>query len=202
MTTDPQTTSPSKPSLWVDFGPLLIFFIVNFSARGFTDDPTLPILAATASLMATMPIAMAWSWKKRGHIPRMMWASLILVLIFGGLTLYLQDETFIKLKPTVLFTFFGLVLTIGALMGKPLLKYLMDVAFPNLSDRGWLLFSRNFGLLFLFKAGLNEYVWRNFSTDAWVTFKTFGFVGLTFLFVFTQMPMIMKNTKPAKPTGN
>lgn len=199
MTDQQQTKTPPKTTFWVDFGPLLVFFAVNFIyGKFFAQNPADGILAATASLMITMPIAMTWSQKKRGHIPRIMWASLVLVLIFGGLTLYLQDETFIKLKPTVLFSVFGLILAGGAFMGKPLLRYLMDMAFPGLSEKGWLLLSRNFGLFFLLKAGVNEYVWRNYSTDAWVTFKTFGFITLTFLFMFTQMPMIIRNSKMSK----
>ena len=156
MATTPDTKNPPKPNLLVDFGPLLVFFAINFIyGRFFAENPTDGILAATASLMITMPMAMAWSWKKRGRISRMMWASLILVLIFGGLTLYLKDETFIKLKPTVLFSAFGLILTGGALMGKPFLKYVMDMAFPGLDDKGWLLLSRNFGLFFRAIVGLD-----------------------------------------------
>ena len=199
MATTPDTNNPPKLNMLVDFGPLLVFFAVNFIyGKFFAENATDGILAATASLMITMPIAMAWSWNKRKRIPRIMWASLVLVLFFGGLTLYFQDETFIKLKPTVLFSAFGLILAGGAFMGKPFLKYVMDMAFPGLDEKGWLLLSRNFGLFFLFKAGLNEFVWRNYSTDTWVTFKTFGFITLTFLFVFSQMPMIMRHSKAQK----
>lgn len=177
------TPKPATPNFLIDFGPLLIFFAMNWF-KG--------IYWATGSLMVTMPIAMAWSWFTRKHIPKMLWISGLLVLVFGGLTLYLQDEQFIKLKPTVIFTFFGLVLIGGYAMKKPLIKHLMEMALPGMEEKGWMLLTRNWGLFFFFKAGLNEFVWRSFTTDTWVTFKTFGFLVLTFLFMFTQIPILKK----------
>jgi intracellular septation protein len=176
---------PLKPAqrLLIDLGPLVVFFVTNFAFG---------IFPATASLMATMPIAMFLSWRLRGAISPILWVSGVLVLVFGGLTLYLNDERFIKLKPTVLFTAFGLILLGGWLKGKPLVKYLLDPAFPPVADRAWLILTRNWGLFFLVKAGLNELVWRNFSTDVWVSVKTFGYPLITFLFVMAHYPLLMR----------
>lgn len=176
---------PLKPAqrLLIDFGPLLAFFVTNFAFG---------IYPATASLMATMPLAMFLSWRLRGAISPILWVSGTLVLVLGGLTLYLADERFIKLKPTILFSAFGLILLGGWLRGKPLVKYLLDPAFPPIADKAWLILTRNWGFFFLVKAGLNEMVWRNLSTDAWVTVKTFGFPLITFLFIMAHYPLLMK----------
>lgn len=171
------------PIFWLDFSPLLVFFGVNF-AYG--------IFPATISLMVTMPIAMAVSWLKRKHIPPVLWISGLLVLVFGGLTLYFNDERFIKVKPTIIFSLFGLILVGGYLRGKALIKFVFEPAFPPIADRGWMILSRNYGLLNFLLAGLNEFVWRTYSTDTWVTIKVFGFMGLTLLFFFTQIPVLMK----------
>jgi len=171
------------PNFLIDFGPLLIFFALNFLKD---------IYWATGSLMVTMPLAMGWSWVKRKHIPPMLWTSSLLVLIFGGLTLYLQDEELIKIKATVLFALFGLILLAGYAFKKPFIKFLFETAMPGMERKGWLLLTRNWGLFFLAEAAVNEFVRRSYSTDIWVTFKTFGFMVLTFLFVFTQIPVIMK----------
>ena len=181
-----------KYRFWIDFGPLLVFFLVNFKWG---------IYYATGSIMAVMPIAMFASWKINGRVSPVLWFSGIMVLIFGGLTIYLQDERFIKIKPTVLFTFFSIVLLIGLRRKKAFLKYLFEGAFPPMNERGWYLLTRNYALFMLFKAGLNEAVWRNFSTDTWVSVKVWGFTALTFLFILTQVPMMMRHTKAEAKAG-
>ena len=184
MTGKPQKTSKVGVSNFlIDFGPLLVFFAVNF---------TYGIFPATLSLMVTMPIAMAISWIKRKHIPPVLWVSGILVLIFGGLTLYFDDERFIKIKPTIIFSLFGLILLGGYLKGKALIKFLFEPAFPPIAEKGWMIISRNYGLLNLLLAGFNEVIWRTVSTDTWVTIKVFGFTTLTFLFFLSQIPVIKK----------
>lgn len=182
---------PMKPAhrALVDFGPLLVFFAVNY---GFG------IFYATASLMVTMPIAIFISWRVRKALSPMLWISGLLVLVFGGLTLYLQDERFIKIKPTIIFSLFGLVLLGGLIKGKPLIKYLLDSAFPPIAHRGWMMLSRNWMLYFLAMAGANEFVWRTFSTDTWVAVKTFGYVTASFLFMMAQVPLLMKYAEKRK----
>jgi len=188
MKTAPAPLKPASRFL-VDFGPLLIFFVMNFSFG---------IFPATASLMATMPIAMLLSRRLRGAVSPILWVSGALVLVFGGLTLYFADERFIKLKPTILFSAFGLILLGGWLRGKPLVKYLLDPAFPPIADKAWLILTRNWGFFFLLKAALNEAIWRSFSTDAWVSIKTFGYPLATFLFVMAHYPLLMKYAEKPK----
>jgi len=183
MTKSPQKKRAAAPNILIDFGPLLIFFALNF-VKG--------IYWATGSLMITMPLAIGYSWAKRKHVPPMLWFSGILVLIFGGLTLYLQDETFIKIKPTAIFTIFGLTLMAGYFTRRPFIKVLMEASLPGMEEKGWMLLTRNWALFFFFEAALNEVIWRNFSTDVWVTLKTFGFIVLTFLFVILQFPVMRK----------
>ena len=179
----PKNPKAGVPNFLIDFGPLLVFFGVNFSYG---------IFPATLSLMVTMPFAMAISWIKRKHIPPVLWVSGVLVLIFGGLTLYFDDERFIKIKPTIIFSMFGLILLGGTLKGKALIKFIFEPAFPPMAEKGWMIISRNYGLLNLFLAGFNEFIWRTYSTDTWVTVKVFGFMALTLLFFFSQIPVLMK----------
>jgi len=117
---------------------------------------------------------------------------LVIISVFGGLTLYLQDETFIKVKVTIINGLFSATLLGGWLIKKPLLKYVLGEAM-KLEFAGWMLMSRNWGLFFLVIAIANEIVWRNFSTDTWVTYKTFGILPLTFIFMMTQLPIMQKH---------
>lgn len=179
------THPPLKPEqrLIVDFGPLLVFFIINL-AYG--------IYAATVGLIVVMPVAMLLSWRMNKAISPMLWLSTILIFTFGGLTLYFADERFIKLKPTILFTVFGLVLLSGWLRKKPLVKHLLDPALPSVTNDVWLVLTRNWGFFFLIKAALNEIVWRSVSTDSWVLMKTFGYPLVTFCFVVAHYPLLTK----------
>jgi intracellular septation protein len=115
------------------------------------------------------------------------------VVVFGGLTLWLQNETFIKLKPTIIYVLFAVVLLGGLAFGKSLLGYVFDAVF-KLTDEGWRKLTLRWGLFFVVLAVLNEIVWRSVSTDTWVTFKVFGFLPLTFLFALAQMPLINRST--------
>ncbi len=182
MTKTPKT-KPAAPNFLIDFGPLLVFFALNFIKD---------IYWATGSLMVTMPLAIGYSYFKRKHVPPMLWISGLLVLVFGSLTLYLQDSEFIKIKATVVFSLFGLILMTGYLFKRPFIRFLFETAFPKMEQRGWMLLTRNWALFFFLEASLNEVIWRNFSTDVWVSFKTFGFLILTFLFMFTQVPVLKK----------
>ena len=117
----------------------------------------------------------------------------VVVLIFGGRTLWLHDDTFIKVKPTIVNTLFGVVLLGGLFFGKSLLGYVFNAAF-SLNEEGWRKLTLRWGIFFLFLAVLNEVVWRNFSDEAWVNFKVWGTMPITILFTLSQMPLILKHT--------
>jgi intracellular septation protein len=179
----------------LELGPLGVFFFAN--ARGEWLAEILPALAglggplfiATALFMVAMLVSLAVSLVLTRRLPIMPLVTGVVVLIFGGLTLWLQDETFIKMKPTIVNTLFGSALLGGLLFGKSLLGYVFDAVF-KLTDEGWRKLTFRWGLFFFVLAILNEIVWRNFSTDMWVNFKVFGIMPLTFLFTLTQLPLI------------
>lgn len=118
--------------------------------------------------------------------------SALLVGIFGGLTLILKDPTFIKIKPTIINCLFAAILIIGVTLKKPPLKYLLQMAI-TLDDQGWRILSLRWAGLFIFLAGLNEYIWRNFPEDFWVNFKVFGMLPISILFMLTQIPLIQRH---------
>jgi len=167
-----------------ELGPLLVFFLVNWFEG---------IYAATGAFMVAMVAAMAYSWHVSRHVAPMLWVSTVLVLVFGGMTLWLQDATFIKLKPTLVYTIFAVVLGVGLMTGRSFLRLLLGAAFPAMTDRGWQLLTRNWVIFFLAMAVVNEIVWRNTSTDLWVAFKTFGAIPLTLLFALSQTPVLLKH---------
>jgi intracellular septation protein len=186
-----QPSSPKKkldPRLKfaLELGPLVVFFIVN-SKFG--------IFYATGVLMVGVLLTLAVSWMVTKHLPAMPVVTAILVLVFGGLTVFLQNETFIKLKVTILYSMFGAAL-IGALyFGKLLLPAVFDMAI-HIDDEGWRKLTWRWGLFFFFLAGLNEVVRRVVTTDEWVNFKVFGILPLTILFAVSQAPLIMKHQIP------
>lgn len=183
-------TIPRKKELegWrklaVDLGPLVVFFAAY--AR-------FDIFVATGAFMAATAAAMAFAWALTRHIPAMTWFSAVLVGVFGGLTLWLKDDIFIKMKPTIVYLIFSAVLFFGILRGRNYLKSLLGSAFHGLSEAGWLLLARRWALFFLLLAVLNEIFWRFFSTDVWMHFKVWGDTLLTFAFAMAQMPMLLKN---------
>jgi intracellular septation protein len=128
-----------------------------------------------------------------GHLPIMPFVSGIVVVIFGSLSIYLQNETFIKMKPTIVNALFGVALLGGLAFGKSLLGYVFNAAF-QLDAEGWRKLTIRWGIFFLFLAVLNEVVWRNFSDDFWVAFKVWGTMPITIIFTMAQMPLIMKHT--------
>ena len=168
--------------LALDIGPLVLFFAANARFGIFT---------ATAAFMAAVLVALAVSYALTRHIEVMPIITAIIVLIFGGLTLVLHDELFIKLKPTIIYLLFGGTLLGGLALGKPLLGMVFDQMF-HLTDEGWRKLTWRWVLFFFALAVLNEIVWRTQTTDFWVSFKLFGVVPLTFLFGALQMPLINK----------
>jgi intracellular septation protein len=174
--------------LALDIGPLVLFFAAN--AR-------LGIFFATAAFMAAVLIALAVSYVLTRHVAIMPLVTAAIVLVFGGLTLVLHDELFIKLKPTIIYVLFGGTLLGGLALGKPLLGILFDQMF-HLTEEGWRRLTWRWILFFFALAVLNEIVWRTQTTDFWVSFKLFGVVPLTFLFGALQYPLLLKYR--AEPT--
>lgn len=176
--------------LLIDLGPLLVFFLVNFFAPV---SPLTRIFVATGAFMVAMIIALAFSAIRYRSVSPLLWFSGIMVMVLGGITLWLHDETFIKLKPTIYYLFVAALLGFGLWKDRPLLKMVLGSAYPGLTDEGWRKLTRNWALFFLFMAGLNEAVWRSTSTDFWVGFKLWGAIPLTFLFAVANLPMLMRH---------
>ena len=174
--------------LALELGPLGVFFFANARFGLFT---------ATAVFMVTTIAALSVSWWLTRKLAIMPVVTGIIVLVFGGLTLLLQDETFIKMKPTIVNVLFGTVLLVGLLFGRALLGYVFDSVF-RLDDEGWRKLTFRWGVFFFVLAALNEVMWRSFSTDTWVTFKVFGIMPLTIAFTLSQMPLIQRHSLPEK----
>jgi intracellular septation protein len=168
--------------LVLDIGPLVLFFATN--AR-------FGIYTATAAFMAAVLIALAVSYSMTRHVAIMPLVTAVIVLVFGGLTLILHDDLFIKLKPTIIYVLFGGTLLVGLALGKPLLGLLFESVF-HLTEEGWRKLTWRWALFFFALAALNEIVWRTQTTDFWVSFKLLGVVPLTFLFGALQYPLLVK----------
>jgi intracellular septation protein len=168
--------------LALDIGPLLVFFVAN---------SRLGIFGGTAVFMVAIVVALGISYAMTRHWPIMPVVSAVIVLVFGGLTLILHDETFIKVKPTIIYALFGGALLVGYFFDKPLLEIVFDSVF-HITDEGWRKLTLRWAGFFLFLAVLNEVVWRTQSTDFWVSAKLFGFMPLTFIFGALQVPLLMK----------
>ncbi|HEY8263352.1 MAG TPA: septation protein A [Methyloceanibacter sp.] len=175
-----EPTTPLK--LAIDLGPLLLFFGANAAAG---------IYVATGVFMVATFVALGFAWWRYHKLPVMLLVTAAIVLVFGGLTLYLRDDTFIKLKPTIVYLIFAGLLAGGLLMKKPVLELLFGAAF-SLTEEGWRKLTWRWALFFVAMAIVNEAVRRNFSTDIWVSFKAFGFLPLTFLFAVAQVPLMQR----------
>ena len=182
--------------LVLEVGPIAVFFLAY---RMAPVDEALPIaerqleqiLFSTAIFVPTILAALAASWRLTRKLPRMAVITAVVVTIFGGLTLILRDDTFVKMKPTILYSLFAGILGFGLLRGQSYLKYLMDELIP-MQDAGWLKFTHRFVLFYLFLAALNEFVWRSYGTDAWVNFRTFVLPAANFLFIMAQLPLFQR----------
>jgi intracellular septation protein len=177
---------PTEPNplvkLAIDLGPLLAFFAAYGRAG---------IYWATGVLMLATVVALAASWKVLGRITAVPVVTAVLVVVFGGLTFWLDDPRFIKIKPTIINLLFAGVLTAGLVLGRPLLKLLLGEAF-NLTEEGWRKLTIRWTAFFLCMALANEVVWRNFSESAWVNFKVFGILPLTVAFAMAQIGLIRR----------
>ncbi len=197
----PSETEKHNPMLKMvlELGPLLVFFFGNLRAEWLAKQfPALtaiggPLFIATALFMAATVLSLIVSKIVFKHLPIMPFVSGIVVVIFGSLSIWLQDETFIKMKPTIVNSLFGVVLLGGLLFGRSLLGYVFNAAF-QLDDEGWRKLTLRWGIFFLFLAVLNEAVWRNFSDAVWVNFKVWGTMPITIIFTLAQMPLIMKHS--------
>lgn len=172
--------------LAIELGPLLVFFGTN-ALYG--------IYAGTAAFMVATVLSLGIAWLRYRKIPVMPLVSGVIVMAFGALTLYLQDDTFIKLKPTIVYTMFAGLLAAGLVFKRHVLELLFGPVF-NLTETGWRKLTLRWTLFFVAMAVLNEIIWRNFSTDFWVNFKVFGFLPLTFLFAMAQVPLMQRYTLP------
>ncbi|POO54605.1 septation protein A [Agrobacterium rosae] len=183
----------------LELGPLVVFFFANSRGEWLANTfPVLtefggPIFIATGLFMIATILALTVSWILTRTLPMMPLISGIVVLVFGALTLYLQNDTFIKMKPTIVNALFGVILLGGLLFGHSLLGYVFNSAF-KLNEEGWRKLTFRWGFFFLFLAVLNEVVWRGFSTDTWVAFKVWGTMPITILFTMAQMPLIMRHS--------
>lgn len=178
-----------KPA--VDYGPL-VAFLAGYAGGN--------LFIATAALMATTVVALVLSLVVAQRVPVMALLTGIVVGLFGGLTLWLKDDTFIKMKPTIIQLLLAIVLLGGLARGKSLLKPLMESSWP-MDAVGWRILTLRFAAFFIAMAGLNEVVWRTQSTSVWVGFKVFGILGLSFLFMLTQMPLLQRHHQGEEAAG-
>lgn len=168
--------------LATELGPLLVFFAANAKFNLFV---------ATGAFMVAIVVAVVASYVVVRHVPLMALVTAVIVLVFGGLTLVLHDETFIKIKPTIIYTLFALTLFVGLMLGRSFIAVLFDQVF-NLTPQGWRLLTIRWAVFFAAMAALNEVIWRTQTTDFWVAFKAFGVVPLTMIFAMAQMPLVKR----------
>ena len=202
--TDKAKSEPGGGSrLLIDIGPLLVFFLVNF----FAPVPgALKIFVATAAFMAAMMSALIYSAIRYRHVSPLLLFSGVMVVILGGLTIWLHNETFIKIKPTIYYALVAALLAFGLATGKPLLKSVLGSSYPGLDEEGWRKLTRNWAIFFAVMAVVNEAVWRNSTTDFWIGFKLWGAVPATLLFAAANIPMLLRHglaaddaAQPAEP---
>lgn len=189
-----KTINPMLKSA-LEFGPIILFFIGYLRLRdqvftiGGTDyDGFIIVTAAFVPLIALTTFIL---WRLTGHVSKMQLATVVLVTLFGGLSVWLNDDRFFKMKPTMIYVLFGGILGVGLLQGKSYLKFVMEEALP-LQDEGWMILTRRLTAFFIGLAVLNEVIWRTQSTDTWVYFKTFGLTAAVFVFFMTQAGVFTK----------
>jgi intracellular septation protein len=188
MSTEQEPQGAGK--LLIDLGPLLVFFVVNFLAPV---PSVIKIFVATGAFMVAMVIAMLFSAIRYRRISPLLWFSGVMVVVLGGLTIWLHNENFIKMKPTLYYVIVSGLLWFGLATDRPLLQRVLGSTYPGLSEQGWKKLTRNWVAFFAFMAVLNEAVWRNSSTDFWVGFKLWGALPLTFLFAAANIPMLLRH---------
>lgn len=181
--------------LGLEMGPIVIFFVAYLKLReqifliGGTEYEG--FIVVTAGFVPLMILSSAILWKLTGHLSKMQVATLVLVVVFGGLSVWLNDDRFFKMKPTMIYLLFGGALGLGLLRGQSYLKYVMEEMMP-LKEEGWMLLTRRLTVFFIVLAVLNELIWRTQTTDTWVYFKTFGLTAAVFAFFMTQGGLLQK----------
>ncbi len=197
-----ETAPAQKPkSSWVnlvvDFGPLLIFFLAyrHFSPAGEGDTigTVSAVIKGTIAFMIATVIALGVSKWRLGHISPMLWLTTVLIVGFGALTVVFHDAFWIQIKPTAVYLMFAAVLFVGLMRGKAMLKYLLQSAFEGLNEEGWMKLSRNWAWFFVLLAVLNTALVFTVSFDTWLQAKLWGFTVLSFVFTFSQLPMVLKH---------
>ena len=200
-------TEPAKPAparkksglvnLAVDYGPLLIFFLVyrHYSPANKEDAvaEVFAVIQGTGAFIIAAIFALGISKWRLGHVSPMLWLSTVLIVGFGLLTIWLNDPFYVQIKPTVIYILFAAALLGGVWKGKALLKVLLGAAFEGLNDEGWMKLSRNWGLFFIVLAATNETLRHWFSFGDWLAAKLWVFIPASFLFTFSQIPMLLKH---------
>ncbi|MCW5770867.1 MAG: septation protein A [Rhodospirillaceae bacterium] len=190
----------------LEIGPLAVFFF-TYVGWDYLFPPPAPrpagtvgdnLMAATAVLMVAVVVSLALSYKWERRVPLMPLVTAVMVLVFGGLTLILRDEIFIKMKPTIVNALFAAALFAGLVFNRPFLQPLLGHTL-QLQDRGWRILTWRWAIFFVFLAGLNEFVWRSFSTDLWVSFKAWGMFPITLIFAIAQVPLIQRYAVEEQP---
>jgi intracellular septation protein len=195
-----------KPGLKaaLDYGPIILFFLgyVFLKDRTFTiaGQDYSGFIIMTASFIPMIALTTLILWRMTGHVSKMQLVTLVLVVVFGGLSIWFNDERFFKMKPTIIYLLFAGLLGFGLMRGHSYLEAVMDQAVP-LQRAGWMILTKRLAIFFLFLALLNEFIWRTMSTDAWVNFKTFGLTLGVFAFFMAQTRLFSKYAIPEKPKG-
>lgn len=182
--------------LVLEVGPIAVFFLAYRMAplpAGLADGERQlrQMLFATGVFVPTILVSLAASYFLSGKLPRMAAITAVVVTVFGGLTLILRDDTFVKMKPTILYALFAGILGFGLVRGQSYLRYLMDELIP-MQREGWIRFTRRFVAFYLLLAVVNEVVWRGWGTDTWVNFRTFVLPAANFLFIMAQVPLFQR----------
>ncbi|WP_372918393.1 inner membrane-spanning protein YciB [Sandarakinorhabdus sp.] len=200
--------APDRPKLSstarmaINFGPLLLFFGASKLGKALFERGQLPGLAdaevasavvGTAVFVVASLIAALWHWGKTRHLPAAMVFTTVIVVLFGGLTIWLQDKAFIQLKPSIIYCVFAALLVGGLVTGRPTLQLVMGEALPGLTDTGWRLLTRNWAIFFLTLLAANEVARRYLSYDDWLSFKVWGVTAAVFVFAIAQGPLLARH---------
>lgn len=180
-------------SLALDYGPLVAFFL-GYKFGG--------IFTGTGIFMAAIAVAVVVSKWRLGRVSPMLWLSAILVIGFGGLTIWLHDPKFIQIKPTIVYALLSGLLFAGLFMGRPLLKYVLEAGYDGLSDKGWMILSRNWAIFFAAMAVLNQILVATLDFGTWLTVKVWGLTILSFLFAMANIPVLTKHGFGGEPKSD